>query len=318
MALVTRILIAYDGSDQARGAVRATGRLLPASEAVVATAYETAPGLRKALLAGAIIDDAVQRSITELERETVASARATAEEGAALATEAGLRAQGVAVVTPGGIWPELLAVAQERDCELIVCGTRGRGGLGRALLGSTSTSLVYHADRSVLVVPPQDAATEGPIVVAYDGSDGAREAIETTGRLFGGAPVVVVHAWRSPIDDSLTGRALLNVPGDVGGITQIFEDEIGAAAGAVAEEGGALARSHGLDARAEAVQTGGAPWRAVAEVADDLGATVVVAGSRGRGGAASVLLGSVSAALVHNAERSTLVVRPPRAVGGDA
>lgn len=304
------MLIAFDGSDPARVAVRAAGRLLPGSEAFVVRAYESSPGVRKAVLAGAIIDETLQRTINELERELADEALSTAEEGAALATDAGMRAEGATVLTSGGIWPELLAVARERECDLITCGTRGHGGVGRALLGSTSTSLVYHADRSVLVVPPQDTGPAGPIVVAYDGSDGARHAIETTGRLFAGASVAVVHAWRSPIDDTLTGRALLRTPGGVAEMAQIFEDEVVAAARATADEGAALARDHGLDARGQPAQSAGAPWRAVAQVAADVDAAVVVAGSRGRGGAASALLGSVSAALVHNAERPTLVVRP--------
>jgi nucleotide-binding universal stress UspA family protein len=45
-------------------------------------------------------------------------------------------------------------------------------------------------------------------------------------------------------------------------------------------------------------------------VASDRHATVIVAGSRGRGGLASTILGSVSSGLVHNAETPVLVVRP--------
>jgi nucleotide-binding universal stress UspA family protein len=47
---------------------------------------------------------------------------------------------------------------------------------------------------------------------------------------------------------------------------------------------------------------------ATAETRD---AMVVVAGSQGHGRVAAVLLGSVSAGLVHHAERPVLVIRAP-------
>jgi nucleotide-binding universal stress UspA family protein len=50
--------------------------------------------------------------------------------------------------------------------------------------------------------------------------------------------------------------------------------------------------------------------------ADDAGAALIVAGSRGRGGIASALLGSVSSGLAHNAGRPTLIVRPRQAATG--
>ena len=87
---------------------------------------------------------------------------------------------------------------------------------------------------------------------------------------------------------------------------QLFAD----AAASVVEEGVALAREAGLDASGEAIESGAGAWRALAEVAGERGAAVIVAGSRGRGGLASTILGSVSSGLVHNAETPALIVRP--------
>ena len=72
-----------------------------------------------------------------------------------------------------------------------------------------------------------------------------------------------------------------------------------------------LARAAGLDARGEAVESGSTAWRVLAATAETRDAAVVVAGSQGHGAVASVLLGSVSAGLVHHAERPTLIVRAP-------
>jgi len=51
----------------------------------------------------------------------------------------------------------LLAVADDVDADLVVVGSRGVGGFAGLLLGSTSTQLVQHSPRPVLIVPPEDA-----------------------------------------------------------------------------------------------------------------------------------------------------------------
>jgi nucleotide-binding universal stress UspA family protein len=51
----------------------------------------------------------------------------------------------------------LLAVADDADADLVVVGSRGVGGFSGLLLGSTSTQLVQHSPRPVLIVPPEDA-----------------------------------------------------------------------------------------------------------------------------------------------------------------
>lgn len=46
---------------------------------------------------------------------------------------------------------EILALARERDADLIVVGSRGLGGVTGALLGSVSNRVVHEADRPVLI-----------------------------------------------------------------------------------------------------------------------------------------------------------------------
>jgi hypothetical protein len=47
----------------------------------------------------------------------------------------------------------ILAAAADLEAEVIVLGTRGRGGPQSLLLGSVSNAIVHHADRPVLVIP---------------------------------------------------------------------------------------------------------------------------------------------------------------------
>lgn len=50
---------------------------------------------------------------------------------------------------------EIVVLAQEIGAGLIVTGSRGQGGIRRALMGSVSDSVVRHAHCPVLVVRPE-------------------------------------------------------------------------------------------------------------------------------------------------------------------
>jgi nucleotide-binding universal stress UspA family protein len=54
---------------------------------------------------------------------------------------------------------EIVDLAEEIEAGLVVLGSRGLGGVKRALMGSVSYSVVRHAHCPVLVVRRQDSAT---------------------------------------------------------------------------------------------------------------------------------------------------------------
>ena len=56
------------------------------------------------------------------------------------------------ILVQGGAAEEILQVAQERKCDLIVMGTHGRTGLGRLLMGSVAEQVVRKASCPVLTV----------------------------------------------------------------------------------------------------------------------------------------------------------------------
>jgi nucleotide-binding universal stress UspA family protein len=66
---------------------------------------------------------------------------------------------------------EIVALAKELGAGLIVVGSRGLGGLRRALLGNVSDSVVEHAHCPVLVVrqeeEPEEAQEAGPEEVGF-------------------------------------------------------------------------------------------------------------------------------------------------------
>jgi nucleotide-binding universal stress UspA family protein len=207
------------------------------------------------------------------------------------------------------MWREIARAAEEHAADVIVCGSRGRGPVSRALLGSTSSSLLHHAERPLLIVPSDASDLSGPALLAYDDSDGARAAVAAAARLLPARPAVVVHVWSSPLDRSYAGGALALVPlGDAHDLVGDLDEMFAGSAEELAQAGRGLARDAGLDARSRAVKATSGTWRALAAAAADEGAAVIVAGSRGRGVLAESVLGSVSAALAHNAELPVLVV----------
>jgi len=300
--MTASLLIAFDGSGAAEAAVRAAGALFPGARATVLTIHEPTISPATPFRAGGALvsPEIVERSLTELQRELVAEAEAAAADGVRLAESEGLIAESAVASGERQPWEPILAAAGERGAEVVVCGTRGRGPVARSVLGSTSSSLLHHADRAVLAVPETDAPPDGPALIAYDGSPAANEAIAAAGRLLPGRTVQVVHAWESPVRHSVPGRA----NGD-------FDTWLRDAAAVTVEDGVGLAREAGLEASGEAVESHSTAWRVLTATAETRDAAVIVAGSQGHGRVASVLLGSVSAGLVHHAERPVLIIRAP-------
>lgn len=307
-APMPRLLIAYDGSGPARSAVQIAAALLPRAEAAVVTAAHS----HLAAEVSPALAPAGGEALQELEREATAEAEEVAREGAELAERSGLGAVTASTVSAvPGVWAALLGAAEARGADVIVCGTRGRSGLGHAILGSTSAGLLHHAHGSVLVVPQLDRLPPGPAMLAFDGSAGAERAVIEAGRLLAGREAVVVHAWRSLLRETLTGRTFLQAPvAEVAGIARDLEALEQEAAQDRLEAGRALAERHGLRATARLVDGTESHWHGLLEAADAIDAAVLVAGSRGRGGIAAALLGSISSSLAHNAHRPTLIVRP--------
>jgi nucleotide-binding universal stress UspA family protein len=56
----------------------------------------------------------------------------------------------------------IVHLAEDIGADLIVIGSRGHGGLRRALMGSVVDSVVRHAHCPVLVVRPQNATDSSP------------------------------------------------------------------------------------------------------------------------------------------------------------
>ena len=146
------------------------------------------------------------------------------------------------------------------------------------------------------------------VLLCFDGSDDARAAIAEAGALFAPRAAVVLTVWEplaswAPYDPAtILSAPLSRLASNEMGLDEIIRD----LAQERLEQGTDLAAAAGF--RAEGRLEKGKPWRRIRDVAEQLGAEPIVVGARGLGRVESVLLGSVSSAVVHHARRPVLVV----------
>lgn len=152
-----RILVALDGSELA-------GALIPHAQEIASRTGAEVVLLR--------VVDSVTRVITmttpagypmpgdltvEIAEDTVRVQRASATEQ--LEAIAGrLREAGIssvrALIAEGEPGLEIVAAAEELDCDLVLLATHGRGGLGRALLGSVTDHVTRHLSSAAALIVP--------------------------------------------------------------------------------------------------------------------------------------------------------------------
>ena len=147
------ILICYDGSDDAKAAIKQFGALLPGAAATVLTVWEPFAAAASGSAKGRLSPLAVITNVDEANDTMRAEAGAVAAEGAQLANEAGLQAEPATDEQGESVAGAILSSADRLDADVIVLGSRGQGGLGSLLLGSVSHRVLQHADRPVLVIP---------------------------------------------------------------------------------------------------------------------------------------------------------------------
>ena len=144
------VLFCYDGSDGSRTALRAAIEwIIKPADAVVLTVWTPAEVLLTR--AGSFVVAIPKEG--EVDQREAASAQQIAEEGAAGARERGYNASARVAQSNESVAKTIDEVAEEIDAGLIVCGQRGRGVIGSALLGSVSHALAAHTKRPVLIAP---------------------------------------------------------------------------------------------------------------------------------------------------------------------
>ena len=165
MAPDAPVLLAYDGSEISRAAVREAATLFPGRPAVLATVWESglaeiAVGMPDPMGVGPLPPDPdTVEAVDQARRE---HASTVAADGAKFARSLGLVVEAQAVPDELDVADTLIGIARDRGAAVVVVGSHGITGLRTRILGSVSRRLIEHCDRPVLVIREGDGAGAGP------------------------------------------------------------------------------------------------------------------------------------------------------------
>ena len=283
------VLVGVDGSASAADAVR-----WAATEAAARGARLRLVSVFTPLPAGHLHDLGLEAAYKQQVRTTTAAALEAAVE------LAGHTAPGV--VTEAELvtgYPAPILVEESSSAALTIVGSRGLGGFSGLLVGSIAVTLASRGHSPVVVVRGEHsrwAGADRPVVVGIDGSPTSETAVAAAFEeaALRSAPLLAVHSWLDavfqPTAAVMFDRNALQVEEQsvlaerLAGWEQNFPD---------------------LEVRRTVVED--RPAHALITASER--AQLVVVGTRGRGGVAGLLLGSVSHALLHHAHCPVLVVQ---------
>lgn len=283
-------VVGIDGSSEAvaaaRWAIARAGRT--GAKVTLLCAYALASYNASALDGGfAMLDDETLREGAQAAVDEVA-AQIKEETGVEVETR----------VEPGD--PATVLTDASRQVDLVVLGSRGRGGVADRLLGSVSAALPGRAKCPTVVVPQHKSGKPFTpverIVVGTDGSDVASNALSLA--------VSEALVW----DAKLTAIAAIPISSGVGFMwlptimnrTEIVDDVkqgLNEALEKAVDGRPVRASGHALD---------GSPAALLTEFSTAV--DLIVVGSRGRGGFAGLVLGSTSQTVLEHSTCPVMVV----------
>jgi nucleotide-binding universal stress UspA family protein len=295
-----KVLWATDGSDASRSAIPLLRRLvLPA--ALKLSVLTIAP---QSIISGARPD------ANFLTRATPATRRRALLEAKEVAQRCALELDpgeiDVEIVSHwGNPIEEVLRAGRTTKADLIVLGAKGHSNLRLILLGSVSQGVVQHAARPVLVARPGKDRLD-KVLVGFDGSTPARRAVTFLDRLKPASDVLLhLVSVVEPVSVPRGARSSyrLRVIEEAERVTQQRHAEAERSLASMAEQ---------LEAGGHRVETRvleGPVAPQLDHAALDIGADLIVVGSRKPSPENHYLLGGTAEKLVRHSHASVLVVR---------
>jgi nucleotide-binding universal stress UspA family protein len=282
--LPRKILLATDGSEDARLAARAAASLTDkvGAELHVVHAWQSVP---HPVIDADYYEEGAKRLLEE-QAEVVSGFGVAVSE---------------AHLVMGPPVDAILDLGEEIGADLLVVGSRGHGTFGRLILGSVSEGVVHHATRPVLVLRGgEDAWPPERVVIGDDGSEAAKiagELASSIGEVFR-ARCALVRAYPELPEADRAGRVL---------DPRAVDDALRRAEHNLHERAEELSRLVGRSPRI-GIAAGDAAVAILEEAREsDEARTLIAVGSRGLGPIRRLRLGSVSTKVLRAAKGPVLV-----------
>ncbi len=286
------VIVGTDGSDHAERAIRWAARYAARHERTLLIAIAVSTPL--------IVSGMDEKHRQEIVDDLSEHADVILNEGVAVARQV---APQLSMQTEIRLEPTSQAMMNlAEEAEVLVVGARGLGAVGTAVLGSVSGQLAAHAPCPVVIIPGAEVdpsgAVDGPVVVGVDASNNSGAAVLAAAieALSLQVPLTAVHAYGHEPAVRLPARASRRTVDEHDVAEQVLTEQL------------AEVRSTYPELPVERAVVAERPAASVID--RSAGAQLVVVGSRGRGGFASLLLGSTSAKVLREAKCPVMVVRP--------
>lgn len=268
MAKYRKILVAYDGSTSAKSALSLASHL----------AREDKSWIKVLAVVPSYEGDLELTWVSNIKDTLLGPGRKLLAEASKIA-----EAEDVHILTDieqGEPYEQIVHVADDENCDLIVMGRRGLSHLTRELMGGVTARVIGHTSRDVLVVPEHRGLDWNNILLATDGS------------IYSEAAIARAIALAKDRNAKLTAVSVVYTNDEFYALAQDTVVKLVNETREVLEKVAKQAEEADVDV--EMAVKEGEPYQAIADLATQMAADLIVMGSHGRKGLTRLLMGSVT------------------------
>lgn len=281
MAKYRKILVAYDGSSSAKNALSLASQLAREDKSWIKV-LAVVPLYQGDLELIGVSD--IKEAITGPGLELLTEAKRIADH------------EGVHILTnleQGEPYEQIVQVAEEESCDLIIMGRRGKAKMERELMGSVTARVIGHTGKDVLVIPETGTLSWENILLATDGSTCCDNAL---------ARALEIAQERKV---KLSAVSVVYTNDEFYAMGQDTMKELYREADKVLDKVRKWAGDLGV--QTELFVRDGEPHQAITDLAAEISASLIVMGSHGRKGLTRLLMGSVTERVIGYADCPVLV-----------